>query len=99
MRWFEQGNVVNVDDRMTNEEFYNTLVAVPTLAQLASSHFNIALTGTVSLATAMEFILDALHQHSKLAKDDSETHTVYKDLVGSMFALPTMLDDEEGLGA
>ena len=99
VRWFEQGNVVNVDDRMTNEEFYNTLVAVPTLAQLASSHFNIALTGTVSLATAMEFILDALHQHSKLAKDDSETHTVYKDLVGSMFALPTMLDDEEGLGA
>ncbi|MCX6141218.1 MAG: sigma 54-interacting transcriptional regulator, partial [Candidatus Kapabacteria bacterium] len=90
VRWFEQGHVVHVDDGMTNEEFYNALVAVPTLAQLASTNFNIALTGTISLATAMEFILDALHQHSKLAKDDSQNQTTYRDLVGSIF---TMTDD------
>lgn len=91
VRWFEQGHVVQVDDSMTNEDFYNALVAVPTLAQLASTHFNIALTGTISLATAMEFILDALHQHSKLAKDDSHNHTTYRDLVGSIF---TMTNEE-----
>ena len=37
------------------------------------------------LATAMEFVLDALHQYSKIAKDDVDTTTVYKDLIGSIF--------------
>jgi len=92
VRWFEQGNIVEVDDTMTNVEFYNKLVAVPTLATLASTAFSIEASDTVRLATAMEFILDALHQHSKLAKDDSQSHTTYRDLVGSIFTHPR---DEE----
>lgn len=95
VRWFEQGHVVRVDDRMTNEEFYNALVVVPTLAQLASTAFNVETSDIIRLSTAMEFILDALHQHSKLAKDDSSMQTTYKDLVGSMFTPPVMLSDED----
>jgi hypothetical protein len=33
----------------------------------------------------MEFILDALHQNSRIAKDEVEHRTTYKDLVGSIF--------------
>jgi hypothetical protein len=39
------------------------------------------------MATAMEFILDALHQHSQVAKEDSGMETTYKDMVGSIFRL------------
>lgn len=40
---------------------------------------------TFELATTMEFVLDALHQYSKIAKDEIQKTTVYKDLIGSIF--------------
>lgn len=95
VRWFEQGHVVNIDDRMTNDEFYNALIAVPTLAQLASVSFHVETSDTIRLATAMEFILDALHQHSKLAKDDNSMQTTYRDLVGSIFTPPLTMSEDE----
>ncbi len=37
------------------------------------------------LASLMEFVLDGLHQSSKIAKDDMDSIVSYKDMVGSMF--------------
>jgi len=37
-------------------------------------------------APAMEFILDALHQCSKIAKDEVDRTISYKDMVGSIFS-------------
>lgn len=37
------------------------------------------------LGSAMEFVLDALHQSSRIAKDEVDRTTSYKDLVGSIF--------------
>jgi hypothetical protein len=34
----------------------------------------------------MEFVLDGLHQNSKIAKDEVDHVTSYKDLVGSIFS-------------
>jgi hypothetical protein len=33
----------------------------------------------------MEFVLDGLHQNSKIAKDEVDHRTAYKDMVGSIF--------------
>jgi hypothetical protein len=33
----------------------------------------------------MEFVLDGLHQNSKIAKDEINSEILYKDMVGSMF--------------
>ena len=33
----------------------------------------------------MEFVLDGLHQNSKIAKDEVDHATSYKDMVGSIF--------------
>jgi len=37
------------------------------------------------LASAMEFLLDGLHQSSRIAKDEVDHLTAYKDLVQSIF--------------
>lgn len=87
VRWFEQGHVVQVTDMMSDEDYVSAMMAVPTLADLASRTFGIAMSDMSTLAPHMEFILDALHQHSKIAKDDSGVTATYKDLVGSMFSL------------
>ena len=86
-RWFESGNEVVLDDTMPLAEFHAALVAVPTLATLASTTFDIEQSNFARMATAMEFILDALHQHSQVAKEDSGMETTYKDMVGSIFRL------------
>jgi hypothetical protein len=36
------------------------------------------------LATMMEFVLDGLHQNSKIAKDEADDTVSYKDMLGSM---------------
>ncbi|MCU0331402.1 MAG: sigma 54-interacting transcriptional regulator [Candidatus Kapabacteria bacterium] len=94
VRWFEQGNVVTISDASDDDDFYNTLATVPMLEQLAVKGFGNAVEDRRHRATVMEFILDALHQHSKIAKDDGSTGTTYKDLVGSIFN-PGGFDDDD----
>jgi hypothetical protein len=38
--------------------------------------------------SVMEFVLDGLHQNSKIAKDEIDHVTSYKDMVGSIFSGP-----------
>jgi magnesium chelatase subunit I len=92
VRWFEAGNTVSIDDRMSGDELYATLVAIPTLADLAARSFSLAADDVQAMGPAMEFILDALHQHSKLAKDDTAASATYRDLVGSIFTPPAYDD-------
>jgi hypothetical protein len=33
----------------------------------------------------MEFVLDGLHQNSKIAKEEAESMASYKDMIGTMF--------------
>ncbi len=45
----------------------------------------------------MEFVLDGLHQHSKLAKEEAFgiPEITYRDMVGSIFSLPNDDGEEE----
>jgi hypothetical protein len=45
----------------------------------------------------MEFVLDALHQNSKIAKAESSgsSKVSYKDMIGSIFTRTEDDDDEE----
>ena len=51
-------------------------------------------------ASAMEFVLDGLHQHSKLAKEEEfgVPEITYRDMIGSIFSRPKagMEDEEDG---
>jgi magnesium chelatase subunit I len=99
LRWFGQGNVVSLRDTMPFNAYYEELSRVPRLRELTSRHMQIQDVNKFELASAMEFVLDALHQHSKLAKDEAvESEISYKDMVGSIFRRPTNDDDEEDFG-
>ena len=85
VRWFESGNKIEIADDMLFKEYCSTLEKVKGLRELVLKHMPAVKSDPYALATTMEFALDALHQYSKIAKDEIQTMTVYKDLVGSIF--------------
>ncbi len=58
-------------------------------------YLKVAESDRYELASPMEFILDALHQHSKIAKDEVDRITSYTDMVGSIFVGRDSSDDEQ----
>ena len=44
----------------------------------------------------MEFVLEALHQHSLIGKEfDSQAGTLYNDIMGSMLSSLGSIDDDD----
>ena len=83
--WFQEGNHVDISDDMPFDAYVRELSRVPGLKQLAVKHLKVSADSPEELAPAMEFVLDALHQHSKIAKDEVDHVASYKDMVGSIF--------------
>ena len=83
--WFEAGNKIEVADDMPVDGYLKELNKVKGLRELAMKHMSIKESDKFELASAMEFVLDGLHQFSKIAKDEIDQRTSYKDLVGSIF--------------
>jgi magnesium chelatase subunit I len=91
IRWFEKGHRVEVSDASSTAEFLRTLRGVDGLEAVTRKHLPDL--EEAELPSAMEFVLDALHQCSKIAKDESDRHTLYTDMVGSIFSPSDDLDD------
>ncbi len=83
--WFEAGNKIEIADDMPFEAYRRELDRIPGLAETTKKHLKIGNDDKHELASAMEFVLDALHQCSKIAKDEVDHVTAYKDMVGSIF--------------
>ena len=83
--WFESGNSLEVADEMPLAAYYTELDRVKGLRDVTKRHMKIEDSNKAELASAMEFVLDGLHQNSKIAKDEVEHVTTYKDMVGSIF--------------
>ena len=95
LRWFEAGNTVTIDEEMPTEAFVRELDRVPTLRQLAVRYLKVNERNPYELGTAMEFILDALHQHSKLAKEELDSAATYRDLLGTLLRRSPGSEEEE----
>ncbi len=87
IRWFEAGNKIELGDDMPLSAYEKALEKVKGLRELARRHMP-EVDEVYELPTVMEFVLDGLHQNSKIAKDEVDHVTSYKDLVGSIFAGP-----------
>ena len=87
IQWFESGNTVEIADDMPLEEYARSLDRVKGLRDLVRRHMG-SLEERHELPSAMEFVLDGLHQNSRIAKDELDHVTSYKDMVGSIFAGP-----------
>lgn len=95
INWFESGNSIEVADDMTTEEYYNELKKVEGLCVLATECMKLDKNNKYELASAMEFVLDGLHQNSRLAKDEIDHKTSYKDLVGTIFSGRGSFDSDD----
>jgi magnesium chelatase subunit I len=83
VRWFADGNTVTLSDEMRFDDYVTELKQVPGLWDLAS-------TGTADdngggrpemRALRAEMILEGLHQHLKLARQDLDSTISYKEMV------------------
>ncbi|HEX7571680.1 MAG TPA: magnesium chelatase [Bacteroidota bacterium] len=84
IQYFETGNAVEIADDMTIASYTKELDKVRGLRELTRKYMK-NLDEHYELPSVMEFVLDGLHQSSKIAKDEMDHRTAYKDLVGSIF--------------
>jgi magnesium chelatase subunit I len=94
VRWFEAGNKIEVGDDMPLATYRQELDKVPGLRGVVKKHVGAA-EADYELASLMEFVLDGLHQNSKIAKDEVDHVTSYKDMVGSIFAAQGRVFEED----
>lgn len=80
--WFATGNTIEVGDGVGPDEHERALTAVDGLGAFVDGHLDVAPT---ERASAMEFVLEGLHQSKLLAKDDLAGAAKYTDMLGSMF--------------
>jgi len=94
IHWFESGNVVEVSDDMTLEAYRKELEKVKGLRETALKHMG-DVDQVLELPSVMEFVLDGLHQCSKIAKDEVDHATSYKDMVGSILTSQGRMYEED----
>jgi magnesium chelatase subunit I len=83
--WFESGNTLEVSDSMPLYSFTSELDRVKGLRDLTKRYLKLDNGSKEEISSAMEFVLDGLHQNSKIAKDEVTAATIYKDMVSSIF--------------
>jgi magnesium chelatase subunit I len=77
IRWFSEGNAVTVSDELPFTEYETELYKVPGLRDLAARYGK----SREERAFAAEMVLEGLHQHLKLARNDMDSQVSYKEMV------------------
>lgn len=85
VEWFQYGGKISIKDDMPISDYLKTLKQVEGLDEFVKGYPQY-FESESELASLMEFVLDGLHQNSKIAKDEIDSSIQYKDLVGSMFS-------------
>ena len=75
--WFADGNQLLLSDDQPFAEYQAALDSAPGLAELANSHGETAAERTL----AAEMILEGLHLHLKLSRQNLDSQVTYKELV------------------
>jgi len=95
VEWFGEGNVVDLLSEASDEEYQKVLNNVPGLRKLVDEyHSRLELPQKLFL---MEFALHGLAEYSMLSKSGIERGLQFKDLLSSMFTMPSLgeSDDDE----
>jgi magnesium chelatase subunit I len=77
LRWFSEGNAVTVSDEQSFADYETELGRVPGLTDLTGRFGR----SRQERALAAEMILEGLHQHLKLARNDMDSQISYKEMV------------------
>jgi magnesium chelatase subunit I len=95
LKWFGEGHTIELEDTMPFDRYHAELAKVPLLHELTVRHLGIDPQNVYELATGMEFLLDGLHQNSKIAKDEVAARVSYKDMLGTIFTIKKGRYDED----
>ena len=91
-RWFAQGKRVEISDELSTRDFHQRLAQVAGLEDLPKRYLPVK--DPIELPTAMEFVLEALHQNSILAKERTDTSALaYTDMFSTMLGKPEEAED------
>jgi magnesium chelatase subunit I len=77
VRWFAEGNAVTLSDEQTFADYEAELGRVPGLKEMTARMGRTP----QERALAAEMILEGLHQHLKLARNDMDSQVSYKEMV------------------
>ena len=91
--WFAKGNQVDVHPDMAFADYAKILDQVDGLRDLVQLHSNPST--PAEAASAMGFVLEALHQNSLIGKELVDDSLTYNDMMGSMLSSLGPLSDED----
>jgi len=80
--WFSSGNRLDLSDEMDDQSYCAALEQIPGLEALAREF--LPADSRLGRAAVMELVLEGLHQHSLLAKEDVAAGAAYSDMLGVM---------------
>jgi len=78
IRWFAEGNEISLSDEQPFAEYEDEVYRVPGVRELAARYGG---RSREERALAAEMILEGLHQHLKLARQDLDSQVSYKEMV------------------
>jgi magnesium chelatase subunit I len=78
VRWFAEGNTVEISDEQSNADYEAALGEVPGLMELARRK---ARPGQAESPLVAELILEGLVQHLKLGREDLDSTVTYKEML------------------
>lgn len=93
IRWFSQGNTLDIEQDLAFQAFTNALDRVDGLHKLVKKYAKPRTPGET--AATMEFVLEALHQNSLVGKDYLEAQSRYSDIMGSVLSSLGSVDDDD----
>lgn len=90
--WFTKGNTLDIPDLLSTNEYKKRLDDVTGLHQIVKKWFKNSSDDEYAL---MDLVIEALHQNSKLGKEDADVTRTYSDMLGSMLGGMTGFGDED----
>lgn len=82
--WFNQGNQLTLTHTLSAKTYTKSLNQIPKLAAFVQQ--NIKGISNSECLVGMEWVIEALHQHSLIGKEIGAAKSTYSDLMGSMFS-------------
>lgn len=93
--WFESGHKLQLSDDIPLKTYLKELECVKGLRAVVQRYLETDTSDEYQLTTAMEFVLEGLHQHSKIAKAEIEGVISYSDMLGTLFTMKPDYEEED----
>lgn len=90
--WFTTGKSLEINDLESDKSYHKNLESVTGLQAFVKKHSSAK---SSELYPLMDLVIEALHQNSKLGKDDLDNVRSYTDMIGSMLGGMDDFEDED----